>query len=119
MKSRTHTKGRLLMHTPLYNEADYTAITAQIRKRWLIVGIPCIILAAVLVASLCVRLEWLTSTCTVLIGVMLIAGYDLFINGVSPTGNLLTAYQAVLINNATGCNYFNDEFKKYYENCQD
>ena len=41
-------------------------------------------------------------------------GYDLFINGVSPTGNLLTAYQAVLINNATGCNYFNDEFKKWY-----
>ncbi len=67
------------MHTPLYNEADYSAITVQMRKRWQIVGIPCVILAAVLVVSLCVRLEWLTVACTLIIGVMLIAGYDLFI----------------------------------------
>jgi hypothetical protein len=67
------------MHTPLYNEADYSAITAQMRKRWQIVGIPCVILAAVLVVSLYVRLEWLTVACTLIIGVMLIAGYDLFI----------------------------------------
>lgn len=67
------------MHTPLYNEADYSAITAQMRKRWLIIGIPCIILAAVLVASLFVRLEWLTTACTIIIGILLIAGYDLFI----------------------------------------
>ena len=70
------------MHTPLYNEADYTAITAQVRKRWMIVGIPCCILAAVLVASLCIRLEWLTVVCTLFIGVLLIAGYDLFIKPV-------------------------------------
>lgn len=67
------------MHTPLYLEADYTAIKAQMRKRWLILGIPCAVLAAVLVASFCVRLEWLTVACTLLIGTMLIAGYDLFI----------------------------------------
>ncbi len=67
------------MHTPIYSEADYTAIQAQSRKRWLIVSIPCAVIAAVLAASLCIRLEWLTVACTILIGVLLIAGYDLFI----------------------------------------
>lgn len=67
------------MHTPLYQEADYTAIKDQLRKRWLILCIPCVVFAAVLIASLCVRMEWLTVTCTILIGGMLIAGYDLFI----------------------------------------
>lgn len=67
------------MHTPIYSEADYTAIQAQKRKRWLIVCIPCAVLAAVLVISLFIRLQWLTIACTLIIGVLLIAGYDLFI----------------------------------------
>ena len=63
----------------IYSEADYTAIVAQQRKRWLILSIPCVLLAAVLVVSLVVRTEWLTSLSTILIGILLIAGYDLFI----------------------------------------
>lgn len=63
----------------IYSEADYTTIVAQQRKRWLILSIPCVLLAAVLVVSLVVRIEWLTSLSTILIGILLIAGYDLFI----------------------------------------
>ena len=63
----------------IYSEANYTAIVAQQRKRWLILSIPCVLLAAVLVISLVVRIEWLTSLSTILIGILLIAGYDLFI----------------------------------------
>ena len=63
----------------IYSEADYTAIVAQQRKRWLILSIPCVLLAAVLIVSLVVRIEWLTSLSTILIGITLIAGYDLFI----------------------------------------
>lgn len=63
----------------IYSEADYTAIVAQQRKHWLILSIPCVLLAAVLVISLVVRIEWLTSLSTILIGILLIAGYDLFI----------------------------------------
>lgn len=63
----------------IYSETDYTAIVAQQRKRWLILSIPCVLLAAVLVVSLVVRIEWLTSLSTILIGILLIAGYDLFI----------------------------------------
>ena len=63
----------------IYSEADYTAIVAQQRKRWLILTIPCVLLAGLLIYSLIVRLEWLTSLSTILIGAALIAGYDLFI----------------------------------------
>ncbi|MBE5811002.1 MAG: hypothetical protein E7318_08735 [Clostridiales bacterium] len=67
------------MHTPIYSEADYTAIQAQKHKRWLIIGIPCAVFAAALIVSLFIRLQWLTIACTLIIGVLLIAGYDLFI----------------------------------------
>ena len=63
----------------IYSDADYTSIVAQQRKRWLILSIPCVLLAAVLIVSLVVRIEWLTSLSTILIGILLIAGYDLFI----------------------------------------
>lgn len=63
----------------IYTEADYSAIVKQQRQRWLILMIPCVLLFAALVASLFLRLEWLTSLSTVLIGALLIAGYDLFI----------------------------------------
>lgn len=67
------------MSNTIYTEADYQAIVKQQRKRWLILGIPCTILAVVVIISLVIRLEWLTSAATILIGVLLIAGYDLFI----------------------------------------
>lgn len=67
------------MSNTIYSEADYTAIVQQQRKRWLILGIPCALLTAVLIVSLFIRMEWLTSASTILIGALLIAGYDLFI----------------------------------------
>lgn len=60
----------------IYTEADYTAITQQFKKRWLILSIPCVLLFAVVIYSLCVRVEWLTTAATIIIGVLLIAGYD-------------------------------------------
>lgn len=67
------------MHTPIYIEADFLAITRQQRKRWLLIAIPCLILLIPLVAGLLIRVEWMTSVSTILIGVILIAGYDLAI----------------------------------------
>lgn len=64
------------MNPTIYTEADYTAITQQLKKRWLYLGIPCALLLAAVIYSLCVRLEWLTSAATIIIGVILIAGYD-------------------------------------------
>ncbi len=72
-------KGCILMSNTIYSEADYTVIVRQQRKRWLILGIPCALLLIVLIISLIVRMEWLTTASTILIGVLLIAGYDLAI----------------------------------------
>lgn len=70
------------MNTTIYTEADYTAIANQHKKRWLALGIPCVLLLAVVIYSLCVRIEWLTTGATILIGVILIAGYDFAIKPV-------------------------------------
>lgn len=67
------------MSNTIYTETDYTAIVKQQRKRWLILGIPCVMLLVALIVSLFIRLEWLTTASTILIGVILIAGYDLAI----------------------------------------
>jgi len=61
----------------IYSSADHQAISRQISKRWLWIGIPCALLAAALVVSLIIRLQWLTVASTVAIGVILIAAYDL------------------------------------------
>ncbi len=63
----------------IYSDADLTAIIQQQKKRWFILLLPCAALSIVLIASLFVRLQWLTIASTILIGVLLIAGYDLFI----------------------------------------
>ena len=63
----------------MYTEQELTNIRNQQKKRWLILLIPCLILLAVIVYSLTIRLEWLTSAATVVIGVLLIFGYEMFI----------------------------------------
>lgn len=60
----------------IYTDADLNAIVQQQKKRWLILAIPCGLLLITLIVSLFLRLEWLTTAATILIGVILIAGYD-------------------------------------------
>lgn len=69
------------MSNTIYSEADYTAIVRQQHKRWLILCIPCALFLIVLILSLFARIEWLTTASTIVIGVLLIAGYDL---GIKP-----------------------------------
>lgn len=67
------------MHDPIYTEADYAEIVKQQQKRWLLIALPCVLLLVVLFLALMNRVEWLTTVSTILIGVILIAGYDLAI----------------------------------------
>lgn len=80
MSSEIHLQAR---KSAIYSEQDHSVITGQLKKRWLITAIPCVLLLAVLVYSLIIRQEWLTTTCTILIGGILIAGYDLFIKPIA------------------------------------
>ena len=67
----------------MYSEKDLQEIRSQRKRRWIVLLIPVAALAAVLVASLVVRMEWLTTLSTILAGVLLIAGYDLTIKPLS------------------------------------
>lgn len=64
------------MTPTIYNEADYNAILRQKNRRWLMLLLPIAVMLAVVIYSLVIRLEWLTSAATILIGAILIAGYD-------------------------------------------
>ena len=69
------------MHTPIYSQEDYVAITKQMKQRWKLLLIPCAVMLVILILAVTNRIEWLTSLCTILIGITLIAGYDL---GIKP-----------------------------------
>lgn len=67
----------------MYTESDLQSVLAQRKRRWIILLIPLAVLLAVLVYSLIPRIQWLTIATTLLGGVLLIAGYDLFIKPLS------------------------------------
>lgn len=64
------------MNPTIYTEADLDAIRQQKNRRWLLLLLPCAALLGLLIYSLVIRVEWLTSACTIVIGAVLIAGYD-------------------------------------------
>ena len=67
----------------MYTESDLQSVLAQRKRRWAILLIPVAVLAAVLIGSLIVRIEWLTTAMTIIGGALLIAGHDLFIKPLS------------------------------------
>lgn len=79
----------------MYTDADFYAIDAQVKKRWGILSIPCVLLLAILVASLVLRIQWLTILCTLLCGGALIFFYDLFLKP-------LCCYRCLMRNILTG-----------------
>lgn len=66
----------------IYTEKDLAAIRKQKQRILLSMGIPCALLLAVMVYAVCIRLEWLTTAATILMGVIMIAGYDLVLKPV-------------------------------------
>ena len=73
----------MTMNTPLYTQADLANIKKQNNGRWLLLSIPGALLLAIMIYSLIIRVEWLTMASTVLLGAMLIAGYDFLIKPLS------------------------------------
>lgn len=69
--------------TSIYSIEDLNAIRSQIKRRWLAVAIPCVLLLAGIVVSLVFRIEMITTACTILLGVILIFCWDLLIKPLS------------------------------------
>ena len=63
----------------VYSEQDLTQISAQQRKRWCLLGLPALILLAFLIVSVVKRSETVSTILTLILGVLLIGGWDLFI----------------------------------------
>lgn len=63
----------------MYTEQELYAIEQQKKKRWLLLGLFCLVLLAGIVYSLTIRQEAMTSGLTCLMGVVLIFFYELTI----------------------------------------
>ena len=63
----------------LYTETNLQAIQAQQKKRWMAVGIPAAACFVGMIVCFILRIEWATAACTAVGGVILMAGWDLFI----------------------------------------
>lgn len=63
----------------MYTQSDLTAIQAQQKKRRVLLGIPAVLLLVGIIVSFVLRVEWVTTSLTILLGILLIAGYDLLL----------------------------------------
>ena len=63
----------------MYTEEDLNLIRAQQKRRWLALGVIAAAVLAAIVYSLVIRLEALTTALTILLGVVLIFGYEMTI----------------------------------------
>lgn len=63
----------------MYTTADYAAVRQQKNKRIALLAIPCALLLAGIVVSFIVRMEWLTSLLSVVLGIVLMFCLDMFI----------------------------------------
>ena len=64
----------------IYTEQDLIDLRNQKTRRFIALGIPCALLLAAVIYAFATRLEWLASAATIIIGIILIAGYDLTLN---------------------------------------
>lgn len=63
----------------MYTQQDLDELLAQKKRRWLMLAIPEIAMLAGVVVSLVVRIEWLTTLFTCLMGALFIFCYDLLL----------------------------------------
>ena len=64
----------------MYQENELTAVRAQIRKRWISLGIPCLLILAVQVYSLIVRNRTLTYITGMSLGIVLLFFFEMTIH---------------------------------------
>jgi hypothetical protein len=74
----------------LYTEQDYADIRAQLKRRWLALGIPAGLLLAAVIVSFAFRIKWLTMTLSVLLGAGCIFCYGLLLSRSSLTAGIWT-----------------------------
>lgn len=73
----------------MYTQQDLTDIRNQAKKRWIVLAIPMALCIIGVVISLIVRIEILTDVFSILFGVLLIGGYELFIKPLNCYANML------------------------------
>lgn len=67
----------------MYTQQDLDAIQRQLHRRYALLAVPCVILFALIVYSLVIRSEVVTTACGIILGVMLVFVWDLLLKPLS------------------------------------
>lgn len=89
----------------MYTQQDLTAIRAQAKKRWIMLCIPSALFIVGVIVSLVVRNEIATDVFSLLLGVTLIAGYDLLIKPLNCYARMLDGLLNGITHEITDCTF--------------
>lgn len=65
--------------TTLYSQEEHARLSRQLTRNWIILGVPCLLLLAALIYTVSQRNEAPTIILTIVLGMILILGYDFLI----------------------------------------
>ncbi len=63
----------------VYTHQDYASLCAQKNKRLLLLLVPCLLLLGAVIYSFVIRVQWLTTLLTIVLGTVLLFGYTMFL----------------------------------------
>ena len=66
----------------MYTEQDYSDICNQLKRRWLALGIPAVVLLAGVIVSFVFRIRWLTMALSIMLGAFCIFSYGMALSPV-------------------------------------
>lgn len=66
----------------VYTQQDYASLCTQKNKRLILLLIPCLLLLGAVIYSFVIRVQWLTTLLTIVLGTVLLFGYTMFLSPV-------------------------------------
>ncbi len=86
----------------MYTEQDYADIRGQIKRRWMAIGIPALLLLAAVIVSFIFRIKWLTIALSLVLGAGCIFCYGLLLFPVIAYGRHLDEVLHGRVRSTTG-----------------
>ena len=66
----------------MYTEQDYEDICSQVKRRWMALGVPALVLLGLVIVTFVFRIKWLTMALSVLLGAYCIFCYGMLLSPV-------------------------------------
>ena len=86
----------------MYTEQDYEDICSQVKRRWMALGVPALVLLGLVIVTFVFRIKWLTMALSVLLGAYCIFCYGMLLSPVIAYGRHLDEVLHGRVRSTTG-----------------